>query len=123
MAKLEDMNRLLLVMSLRVQNAQTELAEIRAHEASLRHALAQLVPRQAGTGSGQQMTAQAIWQADVEMRWRQWAEVRRAAIQTELANVLSRKEDARKALATAIGKEAALTALIQKTQSRRAGRS
>jgi hypothetical protein len=114
---MEELGRLL---ALRVQQAQTVLAAITAEETDLRAALAQLArPASVHKADGTE-TMVCLSEALAEVRWQRWAEARRRTLHISLAQVLARKADARQGLAQAIGKDAALAALVgQEKQKRR----
>ncbi len=119
MARLDQMEKLGRVLALRVQQAQTGLAAITAEEADLRAALSQLARPSSGAKAEGPETTVRLAGALAEVRWQRWAEARRRTLHISLAQVLARKADARQELAQAIGKDAALAALVGQAKQQR----
>lgn len=119
MARLDQMEKLGGVLALRVQQAQTALAAINAEETDLRAALGELARPAAGHMAEGTDYIAGLAGALAEVRWQRWAEARRRALHMRLAQVLARKADARHQLAQAVGKDAALAALVTQAKQKR----
>jgi hypothetical protein len=112
------MEKLGRVLALRVQQAQTTLAAINAEETDLRAALAQLArPVSGPMAEGTDYTG-GLAGTLAEVRWQRWADARRQALHMSLAQILARKADARQGLAQAVGKDAALAALVTQAKQK-----
>ena len=112
MDNLTGIERLAEVLALRATHARTVLAGIQAQENRLRMALKALERPARPEPDHDEEEDRSLRNAEVELRWQRWAEARRIALQFELAQVLARKADAKRAVARAIGKEAALAAVV-----------
>ena len=123
MDRVTDLARLAEVMGLRRAHAQSVLAKTLASETELRRQLAQLRTDPAAEADRPGSDADRVRRAAAEMRWQRWADARRQTINSELARTLARKADARRALARAAGKDAALEALIHAARTKKGRRS
>lgn len=92
---------------------QAEFASILAHEAQLRENLAQLMASRQSRAAELPSPCDAALNAGADMRWLQWVDQRRAAINAELARVMVRKENFKIQLQRAFGRDQAADALIR----------
>ena len=92
---------------------QAEFASILAHEAQLRENLAQLMASRNTRSAARPSLGDAALNAGADMRWLQWVDQRRAAINVELARVMVKKESFKIQLQRAFGRNQAAEALIR----------
>lgn len=100
---------------------QRELARLRAlqdEEARLRGALARLDAQARDARALPQEVLRGVREIGADMVWQGWLIRHRAAVQTELARVLARKEQAMPAQRRAFGKAEAARALRVQAQAR-----
>lgn len=115
MSELKRMRALKMLTAAQFSRVQSQLAGLTAKENRLRDNLAQLVNDKRKTAERSDLSDVAR-AAGADIRWHKWVDERRAVINIELAQVLSRKLECQRKLRRAFGKDQALDVLVQKQQ-------
>lgn len=93
--------------------AQSDMAKLLRRGEDLRRNLTQLTDRKATFARAQKRLDDPAIVAGADIRWHHWVDQRRATINTELAQVLAQKENARAKLRKAFGRDQATNALLR----------
>lgn len=126
MNRKRDHDGLVQLSGLRLRVAQADMADILNREAALRRNLEQLIESKKTQAIAPRESDEAALIAGADIRWHQWVDQRRAAINAELAQIRVQKETCRAKLMNAFGRDQAaqtllsgLTKSAKKTQLRR----
>lgn len=118
MDRVEQAQRLAMLIATELLAVQSEMAQLQRHEADLRAKLAQVLENR-GAYIADSVSGNVPVYAGVDLAWNQWVDQRRAAINTELAQVLARQDGCRAKLKRAFGRDQAIQALTKKLTDNR----
>ncbi|WP_342077350.1 hypothetical protein [Yoonia sp. SS1-5] len=100
------------VAKLRLQVVQAEMNDLVNQANGLRRNLDQLVESKHALARADRQTDDPALAAGADIRWQKWADQRRAAINTELAQVMARQDVCRRRLKHAFGQDQAADQLL-----------
>ena len=112
--KKEQLVKLQALTSISFETVQIEMAEIGRLEDELRSQLRNLSKIGKVSSADLNGNLDPAVMAGADLRWQRWADHKKRMINSELANVLARKENCRNKLIQAFGRNEAVGGLIEK---------
>lgn len=107
---------LAILTSVSLRAAQAEMADLKAHEADLRQNLIDLAAQKLRDPRAEDDPALI---AGADLRWQQWVDQRRAAVNAELAKLLALIDNRQHRLRGLFGRDQAVRALADRAQKDR----
>jgi hypothetical protein len=107
---------LAVLTSVSLRAAQAEMADLKAHEADLRQNLIDLAAQKLRDSRAEDDPALI---AGADLRWQQWVDQRRAAVNAELAQLLALIDNRQHRLRGLFGRDQAARALADRAQNDR----